>query len=189
MVRNVPRKRRQARTAAAESPIAVLTRLVKDAGWWHDLDPEGNSLHMAFDGNHARYLCAAFQHPSGEGMVVCANFPFFVPEDRRSAVSELLMRIQGRSWIGRFEMDFAGGEVQVQVPCDIRYMTFSDEVGKHLLSFLTDQVDQCFPWVVRVAFGRETPMEVAAEALRGDSDEDGAVDQVFSVPAVEQTLN
>jgi hypothetical protein len=112
--------------------------------------------------------------------------PIRVPENRRAAMAETLLRINYQLRLGTFEMDFDDGELRFRVALVLgEHVPDREEVGRWLL-LVSAMVDGFFPVFAAVMYGTLSPRQaveqgeahVAAlmrqrESAAGDADDDG----------------
>jgi hypothetical protein len=119
-------------------------------------------LRLQFDGENATFTCYARVVEDKDAFVFYALFPEAVPADRRSAVAELLTRLNYGLTIGNFELDFADGEVRYRASIDVDTTELQPELIKPLAAAAVLNMDYYLPGIRAVVRGEATPGEAFA---------------------------
>jgi len=67
-------------------------------------------LRVACKGENGEWLCHVMCLEDPDALVVYSSCPFAIPEERRAAMAELLIRATWGLLLGTFEMDMDDGE-------------------------------------------------------------------------------
>ena len=87
----------------------------------------------------------------------------FVPEERRSAMAELITRLNYRLWVGYFAMDYEDGEILFKASLDIDGMNLGFSVMRNQLYCCFFMLDKFAPAFEHVIAGDSTPEEAVTE--------------------------
>jgi hypothetical protein len=100
---------------------------------WSFVRLEGRpTLQLRFTGAAGEWLCYAQAREAERQLLFYSVFPTNAPEEKRTAVAELLTRANFGLYLGNFEMDWDDGE--------IRYKTSVAVEGAELTPALVKQV-------------------------------------------------
>ncbi len=116
-------------------------------------------LRMDFEGDHGKWTCLAFAHDENERVVFTSLLPVEVPEDKRQAVAEYLIRANFGMEIGSFDMDFSDGAVQFRTSIDIEGGELTPKMIQNLAYVNVTVTDQYLPGLVMVVEEGATPEE------------------------------
>ena len=142
-----------------------------------------------FDARDVRYLshvdtlslCADFRLDVGNCRVIAAidadnglfqvfgYSPVRVPEGARRMIAETISRANYGLRVGKFEMDFADGELRFQASQILAEERLEDEVIGRLMGTTMTMLEIYLPAVMSVIYGNETPEDAVrcAEAAHG----------------------
>lgn len=101
---------------AFDAARAILAR----RGWLLSADDATGTLAFQARGANARYLGTVVASDDAGTVCVRTSFPNNVPDERRAAVAELVMRANARLTIGNFELDYEDGELRCRTSLDAR---------------------------------------------------------------------
>ena len=87
-----------------------LKQYLKTQDCVFDFDRKKETLHFGIDGDNLRWRCMGCADES-DRFVLVSLIPLQAAEHRRSACAELIVRINARLRIGRFDLDFRDGEL------------------------------------------------------------------------------
>ncbi len=127
--------------------------------WNPEQVEEQGILRMDFEGDHGKWTCLAFAHDENERVVFTSLLPVEVPEDKRQAVAEYLVRANFGMEIGCFDMDFSDGAVQFRTSIDIEGGELTPKMIQNLAYVNVTVTDQYLPGLVMVVEGEATPEE------------------------------
>jgi hypothetical protein len=114
-------------------------------------------------GTHSEFRVVAHINVELEQIYIYVIYSESVPEDRRTAVAELLTRANYGLRIGNFEMDFRDGEIRYKASFDFEGATLTHPMLKNLLYPAVQTSDRYFESVMKVAFGTADPEVVIGE--------------------------
>lgn len=122
-------------------------------------NPEGRWFSLRFTGDHAefRMIIDTAEEAKGSKLLVFAYYPVRVPEARRSAVAELLARINGSVWLGCFVLDARDGEVSVRTALPVDGGTLTERQLEHVFFSSLSAADRHLPGICATAFGGVAP--------------------------------
>lgn len=86
--------------------------------WPHEIEPDGH-IRARAEGSLTTWDFVVVPLEDAEQLLFYSIFPTLVPEDRRSAVGELLLRATHGLSLGCFELDFASGVVRFRTGLDL----------------------------------------------------------------------
>jgi hypothetical protein len=143
-----------------------LKQYLKSHGCVFDFDRKMETLHFGIDGHNGRWRCMACADESGR-FVLVSLIPLQAAEARHKACAELIVRINARLSLGRFDLDFNDGE--------LRYITnvplgeedaLSDEVIGDVIRGHHDIVDTFIPAIAAVLFASIPPEKAIAHGTK-----------------------
>ncbi len=130
---------------------AVLKHL--DArGIRYELDEDGDShFFVQMDHSILRMSVEVMQDQNTLRVTACA--PLFVPEEKRTAMAELLARANYGLIRGNFELNCENGRIRFKSSLDTNGVELPDEMIDPLLRTSWNMMDHCLPAITQVAFG------------------------------------
>ncbi|MGB2967461.1 MAG: YbjN domain-containing protein [Phycisphaerae bacterium] len=150
---------------AASLLETVKTFLEKEGIRFHQTDGQPQ-LHFGFAGRNGRFLSHMAVNEKARRVVVITDCPLSVPPEQRTAVTELVARINNDLALGNFDLDMDDGEIQYRTG----FMLEGDDVDPGLLrhtvfaNWVT--TDMYFPAFAAVLYQGMPPKE----ALEGVKD-------------------
>jgi hypothetical protein len=96
------------------------------------------------------------QSPDWQRVMAFSVLPVVVPQARRSAVSEALLRINHGQAFGSFDLDWRDGEVRARAVLESDSV-ISDPMIERAISKSQDLVDQYYAAILAIAFGNAAP--------------------------------
>jgi hypothetical protein len=115
------------------------------------------ALRYTCDNAEFRMIIDVADEPKGPKLLVHAYFPVRIPEARRTAVADLLARINHSIWLGSLTIDFRDGEVSVRTAMPVDDGNFTEGQLEHLFFSTLNLAERRLPGVCAVAFGGVTP--------------------------------
>lgn len=132
-------------------------------GWFPD-DIEGLTAYTCrYVGTNAEFRVVCHINVELQQIYVYVIFGELVPEDRRSAVAELITRANYGLRIGNFEMDFRDGEIRYKASLDFEDVNLTHPLMKNLFYPAVQTADRYQPILIRVAFAGADPQQVIGE--------------------------
>lgn len=131
--------------------------------WVFDTAKDAPVLRLGFEGKSGRWRCFL------EAKEAMAQLVFFsvregaVPDARKTAVAELLMRINCRLNVGNFELNFDDGLVRFRSGLDVEGVTSVAPLLKGLTLLNVATMDKYLPAIEHVVRG-EHPVKALAAA-------------------------
>ncbi|MGB2614895.1 MAG: YbjN domain-containing protein [Phycisphaerae bacterium] len=113
---------------AASLLETVKTFLEKEGIRFHQTDGQPQ-LHFGFAGRNGRFLSHMAVNEKARRVVVITDCPLSVPPEQRTAVTELVARINNDLALGNFDLDMDDGEIQYRTG----FMLEGDDVDPGLL--------------------------------------------------------
>jgi hypothetical protein len=136
-----------------------------DEGWKTEpMEDEETTLKMRYQGKRATWTCFARVRELHGQVTFYSLMSGTVPDDRLTEVAELMARINFKTVVGNFEVDFESGEVRVRTSMDfgpdgVREVPFPRLFGR-LVGTNVQLLDNYIPAVLQVIGG-----EAALQAL------------------------
>jgi hypothetical protein len=127
-------------------------------------------LRMDFEGDNGKWTCLAFAYDENERAVFTSLLPVEVPEEKRLAVAEYLIRANFGMEIGSFDMDFSDGAVQFRTSIDIEGGDLTPKMIQNLAYVNVTVTDQYLPGLVMVVEGDATPEEAIQHVEKAEEE-------------------
>jgi hypothetical protein len=126
--------------------------------------PDGQffALRYAGDSGDWRVIVDVGVGANGRRLLIYSIYPVRVPEGRRSAMAELVSRINWGLPVGGFEMDWSDGEIRIRTSMPLEEGSFADKQLGHLYYGNLALANRYLAGVYGVAFGDVSP-EMAME--------------------------
>ncbi len=133
--------------------MEFLSRSLRESGLEVIEHPELSTVSFTHVGEQRSWevFCRS-RHPVPQVMVYSLH-PWVVPEDRRLAMMELLIRANYGLVIGNFEMDPDDGELRFKTSIDVGSDRLSSELLARLVQHNLDAFEQYLPAVEAVIAG------------------------------------
>ena len=145
---------------------AVLQFLEVDG--WNPQPLDGLSAYLCnFRGNNGALRVVAQVVIDREILIGYAILPVNVPEERRSAVAELLTRANYVLRLGNLEMDLGDGEVRFRSSLDFEGSNLTVDLIKGVVYAAASTMDRFVPAVHSVAFEGADPMAAFDASFEG----------------------
>ena len=125
----------------------------------HPPKQESTVLSMFLTGKSASFK-TFIEAREGQKRVLCyVESPVKVPEMRRSAAAEFLIRCNYSLALGNLEVDFRDGEVRFRIGIDVEGGTLSMEMMRQLVMVSAATMDRLFGGLMQVVYGSQLPTE------------------------------
>ncbi len=153
--------------------VAILSFL-ESRGWTCSYDRDADVVDISYQGEHGPYVCFLLALEDEGRIVFYSACPVKVPEARRVAAAEFLMRANYGLTLGNFEMDFRDGEVRFKSSLEVDEDGPEGEPLQRVIQANVLAMDYYAPGIVQLAQGGESPAEVfarfdpLANAVAGD---------------------
>jgi hypothetical protein len=98
--------------------------------WFFAQNDEETFLRLWYDGKNGKWDAYAQAREEQEQFVFYSIYPKTVSEGRRSAMAELLTRINYGLVLGNFELDYADGEVRYKTSIDVEHSELTADLIK-----------------------------------------------------------
>lgn len=159
----------------ATTPLLdIVTSALDQHELHYHLDQDNSMLSGSLRGDNGswRFLVEMIERNGERGLIMVSFVPVNVPANRRSAVAELLNRINFSKAMAFFAMDMSDGEIVCKSGFDLVDAEMTTEMfdGTFLLNSQT--LDHYLPAIMQVCFGQAT-----AEAALAALDRHGSVMQ------------
>ncbi len=101
--------------------LETAATYLQNEDWHFESDPECNRLvgNFTCDNGTWRWVLSATEDDEDQIVRTYSTLPVNIPEGRRSAIAELITRINDSLGSGNFEMDFADGQVRCKTTLDL----------------------------------------------------------------------
>ena len=120
---------------------------------------------FGIDGKNGKFRCAGRANEKLQLLVFYSNCPLIVPENRRLAMAEFLIRINDIMNIGNFDMNFDKGEISYRTSIDAEGVGLTSLMIKNSISVNIGTMDRWLPGIMAVINGG-APKEALAQ-IRG----------------------
>ena len=161
-----PMKKATDQTAfTEETALAFFARHLDGLKWKYHRYPEKPVLYSGFNGDNVQWDFSLYARETSPGhflLGVNSFIPNKTPADRRTAIMELLTRINFDLAVGCFELDLADGEIRFRTSMILPAADITPGIIEHLLRSNFSIVDERFPQITAVLYSGATP----ADALK-----------------------
>jgi hypothetical protein len=149
-------------TTTGSGLTGVVTRYLEANQCVYAVLDDG-SLVFSADGRHGRWRCRMFVDEEREQVACYSILPQLVPAGRRSAVTELITRVNVLLVLGNFELDLDRGELRYKTSIDVEGDRLTEALLTHLVRANIWTMDRYVPSVARVVRDGADPADAAAE--------------------------
>jgi hypothetical protein len=118
---------------------------------------DAHTLHLPLRNTRGLYTFYFTADESCDFVRVLGSYGPYVPADRRQAIAEAITRINRRSAIGNFDLDFADGEMRFRASLDVEGGLLSEKMVDNMLGFSMTAMERFHDPLMRVAFGDVDP--------------------------------
>lgn len=139
--------------------------------WDYQVVEGRNILRLSFSGENGHWPCFAQAREAQQQVVVYSICPLRVPEPRRQAMGEFLMRANYGLIVGNFEMDYEDGEVRYKTSLDIEDAEATPPLLRHIIYGNVSSMDRYLPGILSMIAGNQTPLEAVAQ-IEDDTEPD-----------------
>lgn len=150
--------------------LDVVMRYFRDGNWRVEMHDTMQVVRVPYKGSSGTWTCFA-RVVDDEQVVFLSVYPDHVPEKRRSAMAEFLVRATFGMNVGAFEMDFADGEVRFRVGLDVSGDRLTTVLFSSMVHIATEMMDAYFAGIKAVINGT-SPQEAIALIEEDEDDED-----------------
>jgi len=141
----------------------TLGKFLEEDDWKPRRLDEKNAYSMLYTSKNGDFRCYAVVRVELEEFIFYTIAPVRIPADVRPAVAEYITRANYGLRIGNFEMDYADGEVRFKSSINFENETLSPGLLRNALYPAVESLDRYLPGLMRVSFGRATPLEAIEE--------------------------
>ena len=117
-----------------------------DYYWWE----EGETLQLECQVKNGRLTCYAKAINDKQQFVFYSLCPLTAPEEQRSAIAELITKVNYGMVIGNFEFDFSDGEIRYKTSLDVEGDRLSNALIKQTVYLNVLTMDKYLPALVAV---------------------------------------
>jgi hypothetical protein len=121
--------------------------------------------YVRFDwrGKNGRWEIVMYEVADRTALAVYGILPIFTPEEKRTAMAELLARANYGLLLGNFELDFEDGEIRFRTSLDTNGLELPDEMIVPLLRANIAMMDHYLPAILQVAYGGTSAKEAVGQ--------------------------
>lgn len=124
---------------------------------------EGDRFDFGVGGKNGNWNMVVRAREKMEQVIVHSRLPMNVPEGRRQAMSEFIVRGNWGILLGNFELDLSDGELRFKTSIDLEDVAeIPDAVIRHLIGANMSTFDRFLPGMCSVIYGGASP----AQAIR-----------------------
>lgn len=140
----------------ADALMGTVCSMLDGHGYTYQL-LDAHTLHLPLRNTHGLYTFYFTADESRDFVRVLGSYGPYVPADRRVAIAEAIARINAKSGIGNFELDFADGEIRYRVSADVEDGLLSEKMVDNMLGFTMTAMERFHDALMRIAFGDVEP--------------------------------
>lgn len=140
-----------------ESVIEKLAEFLGSRGWKCAVEADRPLIQTGANGKNGRWPCIAIGGSENRDLVFLSLFPVNIPKEKRSAVAELLARINYRLSHGCYEMDFEDGELRFRTSIPAVQGEVQGELLEYLVFANLCAFDSHFENIMRVLYTDVSP--------------------------------
>lgn len=141
----------------------VVKKFFDDDDWRYEELPVENQtpkiIRADFQGENGVWRCYAEVHEEQHIVIFYSILDTRIPEKRRPAVAEFLVRANYGLMIGNFEMDFADGETRYKTSINVEGDRLSTALMKMLVYVNLATFNRYLLGIMQVAYGDKKPEE------------------------------
>ena len=145
-----------------ETALAFFARHLNELKWKYHRTSERPSLFSGFNGDNVQWDFNMTVRETSPGLFQL-GVNSFIPNKsvpaRRSAITELLTRINFELALGCFEMNLADGEIRFRTSAMMPAADISPGIIEHLLRSNISIVDERYPQIMAVLYAGVSPEE------------------------------
>ena len=119
-------------------------------------------------GKNGNYFAYAYADDDRRLLVFQSMCPLNAPESKRTAMAELLARINWIITFGNFELDMEDGEIRFRTSVILGQNSVDEEIVDHIFLANFSAIDTFFPVITSVLFSNLAP-ENALEAFKSQN--------------------
>jgi len=146
------------------SGLSSIIEYFKTHDWHFTQDEERPVLRMGFSGENGEWRCVAVLERDETQFAFYSFIPGRAPAKLRTAISELVTRINYGLFCGSFEMDWCDGEIRMKTSVLLYGDDLPDETIHTVVGLNLATVDNFFPAFMKVLYSDATPEEAIEKA-------------------------
>lgn len=135
-------------------------------GWPYTQEPADSTLYVGFEGNNGRWMCAAMVYDNLDQFAFYSLVSHLVPDERRVAMAEFLIRANCDLIIGSFDMDFANGQVRFKTSVDVGRSALDQAMIRTLVYTNVQTMGRYFTGIMSVIHTSQTPDQALESVSR-----------------------
>lgn len=129
---------------------------------------DGKMLQMHLSGDNGSYKMLGYEISERKIFMLYTTCPVFIPENKRTDMSEFINRANSGRLLGKFEFNMDGGEISHSVAIDFNFITsFEPKIFKPALGVSLNAMDNYLPGLLSVLYGNTTPKEAVEDIEEG----------------------
>jgi hypothetical protein len=152
--------------------LDTLAAMLEEQGWELRRLAEHNAVGTMVQGRNGSWPCLAVEAASATRLIVYSTYTATVPHQRRSAVCELINRLNYGVALGNFEMDYEDGEVRFRTSIDVGEAPVTRALLTPVVYENLATADRYLPAFQRVIAASASPVEAIVA-----TDAEGALDR------------
>lgn len=150
----------------------TVSEYFKNAEWPVEADDDALALGGQVEGDTGTWLVLGDVIEEENTFVFYSLFEEMCPEDRRTAVAELFIRLNPSLLVASYELDYETGEMRLKSAIDVSDSTLPEQLWRNLVEMNTALMSEFFPAVSKVAFEGGSPEAVMQELAEADAKSD-----------------
>ena len=131
--------------------------------WPFEQVEENPVLRTGFTGKNGSVRCFFQEREAQEQVAFYSVGALMVPEEKRAAVAEFLLRANYGMIVGNFEMDYDDGEIRFKTSADVEGIELSEVFIRNLVYANVLTMDRYTPGIAKVVYADADPAEAVAE--------------------------
>ncbi len=154
------------KTPMSDARVVVeqITRFLEARKTVYRLSADGTAIEVGFVYPAARFMVTITVREDGPFVCVVTQIPMVIPEARRPAVAELIVRINYGLMLGAFALDLSDGELHFRVTMPLADAELTENQFGHLMGASLWSADRYHKAFCRLLYGDDlSPAEAVAE--------------------------
>ncbi len=137
-----------------------LKAFFDEKGWVYTPINEQTVILLGVSGKNGKFQCVADVREEKNQFLFYSICGVNTPEEKRSAMSEFLMRANVNKVLGNFEMNFDDGEVKYKTSIDYEGIEFTSKLIENLIMINLMMMDSFLPAILKLVSSDITPLQV-----------------------------
>ena len=128
----------------------IVKDFLREDNWNYLQLNDGITLQLTGQGNNGQITCYARSYDQQKQFIFYSLYPEEIPKEKRSAIAELITRINYGMIIGNLEMDFNDGELRYKTSIDVESDRLSPALVKRVVYANVLTMDQYLPAITAI---------------------------------------